>query len=84
MENWETDANLLKTHHFVFPAGSWGFMGAEGASRLEPITRRYRPESAALDQLVEALYQLLMDVPGDPPATAPAPAELACLSAPHE
>jgi hypothetical protein len=52
--------------------------------RLEPVTRRYRPESAAIDELVDALYKLLMDAPADNSGTASSPAELACLSAPHE
>ena len=34
-----------------------------GERRLEPVTRRYRPQSAPLDDLVEVLYRLLMDVP---------------------
>jgi hypothetical protein len=50
------------------------------ARRLEPVTRRYRPESAVFDELVDALYQLLMDAPGDQPATAPAPGKSALLS----
>jgi hypothetical protein len=48
--------------------------------RLEPVTRRYRPASAALDELVDALYQLLMDAPGDLPVTASAPGESDLLS----
>lgn len=44
--------------------------------RVEPVIRRYRPEPAALDQLVEALYLLLMDVPDDSPGTAAASAEI--------
>jgi hypothetical protein len=31
--------------------------------RREPVTRRYRPESVAIDELVEVLYLLLTDVP---------------------
>jgi hypothetical protein len=31
--------------------------------RLEPVRRQYRPGSAALAELVEALYRLLMDTP---------------------
>ncbi len=52
--------------------------------RLEPVTRRYRPDATALDELVEALYQLLMDAPGDPANAKSAPVDSACLSAPHE
>jgi hypothetical protein len=37
------------------------------------VVRRYGPEGAVLDQLVDALYQLLMDAPSDPSAPAPAP-----------
>ena len=51
---------------------------------LEPVTRRYRPDAAALDELVEALYQLLVNAPGDPQTTTPTPVDSACLSAPHE
>jgi hypothetical protein len=56
-------------------------MSAEPTShqrRLGPVIRRYRSESAVLDELVEVLYRLLTDAPAEPPA------ELACLSAPHE
>ena len=52
--------------------------------RIEPVTRRYRPEAAAIDQLVDVLYQLLMDAPAEPLGADSAPAELACLSARHE
>lgn len=48
--------------------------------RLEPVTRRYRPESAALDELVDALYQLLMDEPVDAPGTTSLPGGIGLLS----
>ena len=41
----------------------------QSKARLEPVIRCYRPEPAALDQLVDALYRLLMDVPDDQPVT---------------
>jgi hypothetical protein len=40
--------------------------------RLEAVTRRYRPGSAALDELVEVLYRLLVDVPANG-STTPQP-----------
>ena len=52
--------------------------------RPEPVTRRYRAESAALDQLVDVLYRLLIDAPADASGTPSAPVDLACLSAPHK
>jgi hypothetical protein len=48
------------------------------------VIRRYVPDTAILDSLVEALYVLLMDVPNDafpPPSVL---ADSACLSARHE
>jgi hypothetical protein len=33
------------------------------ARRLEPVTRHYRPQSAALDELVEVLLKLLVGAP---------------------
>ncbi len=53
-------------------------------ARLEPVTRRYRPESAALDELVDVLYQLLVEAPADPPAVGSAAAELPCFPAAHK
>lgn len=42
----------------------------------EPIRRRYRPETAALDDLVEVLHRLLLDAP----AGESAGAESTCFS----
>jgi hypothetical protein len=53
-------------------------------SRPEPVTRRYRPDTAALDELVQVLYRLLMEAPAEPQGVGTATAELACLSARHE
>jgi hypothetical protein len=49
-------------------------------SPLEPVTRRYRPASAALDELVDALYQLLMTVPADASGTTSPPSGIGLLS----
>jgi hypothetical protein len=109
MENWETGANLLKTHHFEFPSRIWSFMaarvtGAPALSRgtgaklspstdastlcrheqLVPVTRRYQPKPAALEELVDVLYILLVDVPVIGPATAPAPPKPTCFSTASE
>jgi hypothetical protein len=46
----------------------------------ESVTRRYRPESAAMDELVDALYQLLMDAPVDASGTTSPPSEIGLLS----
>ena len=46
----------------------------------EPVTRRYRPESAALDELVEVLYRLLVDVPANESAAS----ESTCFPVTHE
>jgi len=48
--------------------------------RLEPVTRRYRPESAAFDELVEVLHQLLMDAPVDASGTTSPPGGIGLLS----
>ncbi len=32
------------------------------------INRRYQPDAAALDELVEALYRLILDTPDEPAA----------------
>jgi len=50
----------------------------------EPVTRRYSPDTAALDELVEVLHRLLMDALGDSTETESAPVDSACLSSPHE
>ena len=43
------------------------------------VVRQYRPDAAALDQLIEVLYRLIMDEPGESAA-----AESPCLPAPHD
>jgi hypothetical protein len=52
------------------------------------IQRRYQPDPEALDRVVEALYQLLVEAPGDrAEASEPAPSEArpaTCLSAEAE
>ena len=48
--------------------------------RREPVTRRHRPEPAALDELVELLYRLLMDDPWNESA----PAGSTCFPGPHK
>jgi hypothetical protein len=48
--------------------------------QLAPVTRRYQPEPAALEELIEVLYRLLVDVPVAEPATASAPPEPTCFS----
>lgn len=52
--------------------------------RPEPITRRYRPEPAALDALVEVLYQLVVDATAGDSALASAVSESTCFSRAHE
>jgi hypothetical protein len=54
----------------------------EDASVLQssPVTRRYQPEPAALEELVDVLYRLLVDVPLDEPAAVPAPSKPTCFS----
>jgi hypothetical protein len=39
--------------------------------QVAPVTRRYQPAPAALEELIEVLYRLLMDVPVTEPASAP-------------
>ena len=105
MENWKTDANLLKPHHFEFPSSLWRSMGANvsgvpelpggtGVKSLPraddslccrndeflPVTRRFQPGPAALEELVDVLYRLLLDVPADQPATASVRSEATCFS----
>ncbi len=66
------------------PVQTCGYGSATGApvppSPLEPVTRRYRPHPAALDDLVEVLYRLLMEVP----ANESAPAESTCFPVAHK
>jgi hypothetical protein len=52
--------------------------------RPEPVTRRYRAQSTATDELVEVLYRLLMDIPATDSMTAPAPAESTCIPSAHK
>jgi hypothetical protein len=51
---------------------------------LEPVRRRYGPACAVVDELVEVLYQLLMQVPVDAPSTVAGAQESPCVSAAHE
>jgi hypothetical protein len=75
----------VTTRHFVtVEAGCDHVSTVQRERRLEPVTRCYRPGSAALDELVEVLYRLLMDAPADPPATASAPAGSTCFPAAHK
>ena len=52
--------------------------------QLAPVTRRYQPAPAALEGLIEVLYQLLVDVPITEPATVSAPPKPTCFSLPPE
>jgi len=45
-----------------------------------PITRRFEPQPAALEKLIEVLRELLVDAP----ANEPQPAQRPCVSAAHE
>jgi hypothetical protein len=47
--------------------------------RLAPVIRRYLPESASVEELVEVLYRLLVDVPANESAIGPAPAGSSCF-----
>src|SRR5579864_9460241 len=50
---------------------------------LMPVNRRYRPGPAALDELIDVLYQLLVDAPvhvsETPDSAAPAAPEPTCF-----
>jgi hypothetical protein len=48
--------------------------------QLSPVTRRYQPQPAALEELIDVLYTLLLDVPVNEPAAAPAPSKPTCFS----
>ena len=41
--------------------------------QLAPVTRRYQPEPAALEELIEVLYRLLVNVPTTEPEATLAP-----------
>ncbi len=49
------------------------------ALRQEPIIRVYKPEFAAVDELVEALHRLLMDAATETPAIVPAQPDSGCF-----
>ena len=67
--------------HFVTPnAGCGQASPLRSHDQLEPVTRRYRPDPAALEELVDVLYRLLVNVPVTEPAAAPALPEPACFS----
>jgi hypothetical protein len=55
-------------------------MSDPAAYHSAPVTRRYQPEPAALEELVDVLYSLLQDVPGKQPTTALVPPEPTCFS----
>jgi hypothetical protein len=59
-------------------------LNATSERRLESVTRRYRPGAAALDELVEVLYRLLMDAPAIELVTAPTLPESTCFSVVQE
>jgi hypothetical protein len=48
--------------------------------QVAPVTRRYQPQPAALEELVDVLYRLLVDVPVSEPAAVPAPSKPTCFS----
>lgn len=58
--------------------------GSVPPPRHEPVTRRYRPQPAALDELVEVLYRLLIDVPAPVPCPASVAAESTCFPVAHK
>jgi hypothetical protein len=45
-----------------------------------PVTRLYKPEPAALEDLVDVLYKLLVNVPADESTLEPAKSEATCFS----
>jgi hypothetical protein len=51
---------------------------------LVDVQRHFQPEDAALDQLVEALYRLLTNVPVTESTAAEAGPEPACFPTAHE
>jgi hypothetical protein len=53
---------------------------ADASTFCRQVTRRYQPEPAALEELVDVLYRLLVDVPLDEPAPVPAPSRADLLS----
>lgn len=52
--------------------------------RPEPVLRRYRPESAPIEELVEVLYRLLMDVRESNPTSGSVSAESTCFQKARE
>jgi hypothetical protein len=65
--------------HFVTAGPDCGEAASSPAysDRREPVTRRFQPAPAALEQLIEVLYQLLVDVPAESTSTP-------CVSLPNE
>jgi hypothetical protein len=53
-------------------------------NRLEPVARRYRPESTALENLVEVLSRLLLEVPANDCGQTTTSLKSTCFSKAHE
>jgi hypothetical protein len=71
-----------RLHLGVLPSSDGGPLGRERGS--EAVMRLYRPASAAIDELVEALYKLLLESSANDPALGPASAKSTCIPKAHE
>lgn len=54
--------------------------GSSAQLPLVVVQRQFQPDDTALDELVDALYTLLMDVPVEQSDAAPEPPEATCVS----
>ena len=54
----------------LLPAGASALCHQD---QFAPFTRRYQPEPAALEELVELLHKLLTEMPVDEPSASPEP-----------
>lgn len=68
-----TTIGVTPCHFVTDPEGCDQASQALRRSGILPVTRRFQPDPAALDELVEALYRLVVDVSIDEPTSMPAP-----------
>jgi hypothetical protein len=71
--------NDVTGRHFVTTDPTCG-QAPGSPDRLEPVTRRFHPEPAALEQLIDVLRELLVDASANEPQAA----QRTCVSAAPE
>lgn len=91
MGNRETAPSPLISNDFGFPGdlppktpSGKPKLGTRQQGPLLVVQRQFVPNDASLDELVDALYRLLVDAPSGDPAAASDPPEQTCFHGAHE